>query len=182
MADFEDHVPLHLLDNVLANDLEYLSAEIKERLHDALRLTQFQQGILDQTVQLAVAEYSGDLHSRIAQNQTRSSGSKLGAAAASLVDQGTLHSAGSVPESREGEMWSPSVIQSYLPRSMLIPGTTYPASAIEPDLPLGLTPTIQPGQSYLGGQQNLADGSEDLFHGLSTNSYMPPFDDTPYYQ
>jgi hypothetical protein len=179
-ADFEHQIPLNLWDNALANDLESLSAKIQKRVHGTLLLTQLQQAILDQTVQQAVAEYSRDVHLRIAQNQTPSSGCDPNRIPASLVDRHTPYPAGNTPQERASQVWSPSVMQSYLPRSMLIPGKTYHSSPMQSDLSLGLPQTMQPNPNYIE-QQHRGDYG-DLFLGLSLNSYMSPSDNTPYHQ
>jgi hypothetical protein len=178
--DFEDQVSLKLWDNALANDRERLSAKIRDCLHGALHLTEHGQAILDHTVQQAVSEYSGDLHSRIARNQTTSSGSGLNRASTRFVDRDAPPTAESMPHDGEGHVWSPSMMQSYLPRSMLIPGTTNPPFSMAPELSLGLPPTMQPDANYLE-QQHLGNCG-DLFFGISSNSNMLTFDNTEYYR
>jgi hypothetical protein len=180
VADFENQIPLDSWDNALANDLERLSATIKERLRGALFLTQLQQSILDQTVQQAVRDYSGDLHSRIAQSRTPSSNNDLDEASTSLLNQDKSSPACTISHRRDGQAWSPSMVQSLLPRSMLVPGMTYSPISVEADLSLGLPPTMQPDPSF-HGRQHLVDYG-DLFLGLSLNPYLSPFDNTEYHQ
>jgi hypothetical protein len=180
MADFENQIPLDSWDSALANDLERLSAMIKERLRGALFLTQLQQSILDQTVQQAVGDYSGDLHSRITQSRTPSSNIDLDGASTSLLNQDKSSPVRTISHRRDGQAWSPSMVQSFLPRSMLVPGMTYSPISVEADLSLGLPPMMQPDPGF-HGRQHLVDYG-DLFLGLSLNPYLSPFDNTEYHQ
>jgi hypothetical protein len=177
-ADFQDQVLLNLWDNILVNDLERLSAKIKAHLHGALRFTHSQQPIIDQNVQQALIEYSRELRSHIGQAQSSSRASEVDGSYTNLVGQ-DMASADSVSNEREEQLWSPSMTQSYLPRSTFIPGTTQLTSSMEPNLSLGLREIVQPDVNCLG-QQDLADGG-DLFHGLSLTPYLFPFDNRQYY-
>lgn len=180
VVDFENQIPLNSWDSALANDLERLSATIKERLRGALFLTQIQQAILDQTVQQALEDCSGDLLSRIAQSRTPSSSNDLDETSTSLLNQDKSSPAHNISHRRDGQAWSPSMVQSFLPRSMLVPGTTHSPISVEADLSLGLPPTMQqdPG---LHGRQHLVDYG-DLFFGLSLNPYLSTFDNREYPQ
>jgi hypothetical protein len=180
VADFENQIPLGSLDSALANDLERLSATIKERLHGALFLTQLQRAILDQTVQQAFEDYSGDLHSRIAQSRTPSSSNNLDETSTSLLNQGKSSPARTISHRSGGQTWSPSMAQSFLPRSMLVPGMTHSPISVEADLSLGLPPTMQPDPGF-HGRQHLVDYG-DLFFGLSLNPYLSPCDNREYHQ
>jgi len=180
VADFENQIPLDSWDSALANDLERLSATIKERLSGALFLTQLQQAILDRTVQEAVEDYSGDLHSRIAQSRTPSSNNDLDGASTSLLNQDKSSPALTISHRRDGQTWSPSMVQSLLPRSMLVPGTIHSPISAEADLSFGLPPTMQPDPGF-HGQQHLVDYG-DIFLGLSLNPYLSPFDNREYHQ
>lgn len=139
-----------LLNKALTNDLERLSATIKERLHGALFLTQLQQAILDQTVQQALEDYSGDLHSRIARSRTPPSSSDFDETSTSLPNQDKPSPACTISHRSDGQAWSPSMVQSFLPRSMLVPGMTLSPMSIEADFSLGLPPTTQPGPGFYG--------------------------------
>lgn len=180
VADFENQIPLGSLDSALANDLERLSATIKERLHGALFLTQLQRAILDQTVQQAFEDYLGDLHSRIAQSRTPSSSNNLDETSTSLLNQDKSSPARTISHRSGGQTWSPSMAQSFLPRSMLVPGMTHSPISVEADLSLGLPPTMQPDPGF-HGRQHLVDYG-DLFFGLSLNPYLSPFDNREYHQ
>jgi hypothetical protein len=180
VVDFENQIPLGSWDNALANDLERLSATIKERLHGVLFLTQLQQAILDQTVQQALEDYSRDLHSRIAQSHTPSSSNDLDEASTSLLNQDKSSPAHTIPHRSGEQAWSPSMMQSFLPRSMLVPGMAHSPIPVEADISLGLPPTMQPDPGF-HGRQHLVDYG-DLFFGLSLNPYLLPFDNREYHQ
>lgn len=173
-------MPLNLWDNALAADRSRLSTMIKDRLHGALHLTQLQQEILDQTVQQAIAECSGDPHSGTAQHQTSSSGTDPDGARAELRDREAGCTAERIQHKGQEQMWPPSMIQQYLPRSMLVPGTTCPPFSTEPALPLDYPQlTQQPAANYLA--QHELGGHGDLFLGLASNSFTSPFDNTEYH-
>jgi hypothetical protein len=180
VADFENQIPLDSWDSALANDLERLSATIKERLRGVLFLTQLQQAILDQTVQQALEDYSGDLHSRTAQSRTPSSSNDPDETSAGLLNRDMPSPARTIPHRRDGQAWSPSMVQSLLPRSMLVPGTTHSPISVEADLSLGLPPTMQPDPGFHSRQYVVDYG--DLFLGLSLNPYLSPFDNREYHQ
>ena len=126
----------------------------------------------------AVAEYSGDLHSRIAQTQVAAQ-SGLDGVAGNPIDEGTPAAANSILGQMEGQAWSSSMLPSYLPRSTLIPGTTYLSPTMELNLSLGLPQISQPALNFLG-QQNLADDG-DLFLALSLNPDMSSVDNVLYH-
>jgi hypothetical protein len=180
VADFENQIPLGSWDSALANDLERLSATIKERLHGALFLTQLQQAILDQTIQQALEDYSGDLHSRVTQSRTPSSSNDLDETSTSLLNRDKSSPAPVISHRSSGQAWSPSMVQSFLPRSMLVPGMTHSPISVEADLSLGLPPTMQPDPGF-HGRQHLVDYG-DLFFGLSLNPYLSPVDNREYHQ
>jgi hypothetical protein len=158
------------LDNALATDRQRLSATIKDHLRGALLLTQPQQVTLDHTVQQAVAEYAGDHNSGIAYTQSASGANPIGACAG-LVDR-VLFPAEGMQGEGEWQTWSASMIQSYLPRTTLGPLPT--ESTLSPGLPLAM----QPNASLHGQQRH--EGYGAMFLGLSSDLYIPPFDDAEY--
>jgi hypothetical protein len=174
-ADVEDQIPLDLWDNALATDRQRLSARIKHHLRGALLLTQLQQVILDQTVQQAVAEYSRDHSPNVAYTQTPSGANLIGASAG-FADRDALFPAEGIQREGEWPCSSASMIQSYLPRSMLIPGTTPGPWPMESTLSPRLPRTMQPNPNCLE-QQHLGDDG-DMFLGLSLDLYLLPFDET----
>lgn len=167
-----------MLDNALATDRQRLSARIKDHLRGALLLTQLQQVTLDHTVQQAVAEYSGDHNSGIAYTQSPSGTNPVGASAG--LEDRVLFPAEGMQREGEWQTWSASMIHSYLPRSMLIPGTTPGPLPTESTLSPGLPLTMQPNASCHGQQRHEDYG--DIFLGLSSDLYISPFDDAEYDQ
>jgi hypothetical protein len=174
-ADVEDQIPLDLWDNALATDRQRLSASIKHRLRSALLLTQLQQVILDQTVQQAVAEYSRDHSLNVAYTQTPSGPNLIGASAG-FVDRDALFPGEGIQRDGEWPCWSASMIQSYLPRSMIIPETTPGPWPTESTFPPRLPRTMQSNANSLEQQHLGHDG--DMFLGLSLDLHLSPFHET----